>query len=578
MAELLEIEEVAFKPQAYEKAARSIEDMSESIEDIYKKGGTKVLEKIPGVGEGIAERIEEYLKTEKIKDYDKLKKKIPVDVLELSSIEGIGPKLIKLFYDELKVCSIDDLEKAALAGKIAKLPRVGEKTEQKILKGIEFYKKSHKRFLLSEALEVAEKIKNNLEDLDEVEKICLAGSLRRQKETIGDLDILVSCKKSDAAEIVRRFISMLEVDYVYGKGIKKTSVRLEKGLDVDLRMVEKKSFGAALLYFTGSKEHNIALRKIAIEKGYKLNEYGIFDDEKIIAGKVEEEIYNKLGLDWVAPEMRENKGEIELALRQTQDGLKSKLPKLIEQQDIKGDLQIQTNWSDGANTIEEYAKESQKFGYEYILITDHTKGLAMIGGLDEKELIKQGKEIDKINKKLEVKSYKLKVLKGAEVNILKDGTLDIEDEVLEQLDIVGAAVHFNLNLSKKEQTERIIKAMENPHVDIIFHPTTRSLQKRPEMQLDMNEIFKVAKRTGTILEIDAYPTRLDLRDDYIMRAREVGVMLSIDTDAHAVSHLDFMGLGIGQARRGWCEKKHVVNTLSLEKILELFKKKKKDRF
>lgn len=556
----LEMKEVPFKPRAYEKAAMAIEALEEDLRNIYKRGGFKALEKIPGVGEGIAKKIEEYIKIGKIKYYENLKKKMPIDLEELLSIEGLGPKMIKKLYKSLRVKNIEDLEKAARAHKIRNLKGFGKKSEENILKGIEFLKKSKGRFVLGFVMPLIKEIKNRLENFKEVEKIEIAGSVRRMKETVGDLDILVVSKKP--SKVMDFFTSMPEVVYIYGKGLTKSSVKLVNGMDVDLRVIKKESFGAALQYFTGNKEHNIVLRRIAREKGLKLNEYGLFKNKKRIAGKDEKEIYKVLGLDYIEPELRTNTGEIEA-------GKKHKLPKLISYNDLKGDLQIQTNWTDGSNSIEEMAEEAQKLGLEYIAITDHTKSLAMIGGSDEKKLIKQMEYIRKLN--LKFKNSKFRILAGAEVNILKDGSLDIKDFVLKKLDVVGAAIHSHFNLPKREQTKRLIRAMENKNVDIIFHPTGRIIKKRKAYELDIDEIIKVAKKTGTILEIDAYPDRLDLKDDYIRKAIELGAKLSISSDAHSINHLHYQYLGIAQARRGWATKNDIINAWPLEKMLKFLK-------
>jgi len=567
----LEMKEVAFKPRAYERAAQSIEALEEDISDIYKRGGLKAIEDISSVGAGIGKRIEEYLKTGRIKDYEKLKKQIPVDIQTLGAIEGIGPKLIKLFYQKLKIKNLKDLEKAAKAGKLAKLPRSGIKLQEKILKGIKFYKRSHQRFLLGVALPLAEEIEARLKKAPAVIKTAVAGSARRRQETIGDLDFLVACPERSRGAIMNFFASMPEVIHVFAKGPTKTMVQLKNGVAADLRVVGENSFGSALQYFTGSKDHNIKLRTIAIKKGYKLNEYGLFRAAKQIAGKDEKEIYEKLGLKWVAPELRTNSGEIEAAQ-------KNKLPKLVELKDVRGDLQVHSNWTDGSNSIEEMAGAAKKLGYEYIAITDHTKDLAMTGGSDEKKLLKQIAEIDKLNYKLKAKSYKLHILKGAEVNIRKDGTLDIKDDVLEKLDVVGAAVHSLFHLPKYEQTQRIIKVMKNPNVDIIFHLTGRLLQERPGIELDIDAILEAAKSTATILEINAFPNRLDLNDDNSRHAKNLGIKLSIGTDAHASHELAYMNYGVSQARRGWCEKKDIINTLSLKEMLKFLKKPKSKRF
>ena len=557
------MQEVPFKPRAFERASESVGSLDRDVAAIYKTEGLSGLEKIPGVGKGIAERIEEYLKTGRIMEYDALKKKFPVDIASLSSIEGVGPKLVKLLYQKLKIKNVAELEQAAKVGKLRVLPRMGEKLEQKILKGIEFKKEGGGRFGIGEVLPLAREIKERLLKVKGAEAVELAGSLRRWQETIGDLDILVISE--EPKKITDYFAKMPEVTHVYAHGDTKVLVRLKMGIDADLRVVPKESFGAALQYFTGSKEHNVEVRKLAIKKGYKLNEYGLFRGKKNIAARTEEEIYEKLGMPQVPPpEIRLNRGEIEAAIAH-------KLPRMIGYGDLKGDLQIQTSWTDGKNSIEEMAREAEKLGHEYIAITDHTKTLAMTGGSDEKKLLRQMAEIDKINYKLKTKNYKLKVLKGAEVNIMKDGSLDIKDEVLAKLDVVGAAVHSFFNLSKEEQTRRIIKAMENPHLDILFHPTGRIINRRKPYEVDMEAIIKTAKKTGTILEIDAHPWRLDLKDEHIKMAREAGVKMVIDTDAHSVPELHYLEYGIAQARRGWCAKKDIINTLPLKDFLKALK-------
>jgi len=560
MAILLEMKEVAFKPQAYEKAAHSIEALSESVKEIYEKGGLKALEDIPGVGSGIAERIEELIKTRHIKDYDRLKKQIPVDVEGLASIEGIGPKMILKLYKKLGIKNREQLEKAAAKRLLSKQGGFGEKTEDNILRAIGFLKKEHGRFILGFTMPTVRVILEKIKKVEGVEKAEFAGSIRRMQETVGDLDILVISKKP--SKIMDFFVSMPEVEAIYSKGTTKSSVRLNIGMDADLRILPPESFGAALQYFTGDKYHNIKIREIAIKKGYKLSEYGLFKDSKLIAGKTEEEIYKKLGLDIMPPEIRTNNGEIEAAS-------KGELPELIGYDEVKGDLQIQTDWTDGVASIREMAEAAKKLGLEYICITDHTKSLAMTGGSDEKQLIKQMAAIDEINR--EFQSSKFKILKGAEVNIMKDGTLDINDETLAQLDVVGAAVHSNFKMPEQKMTDRIIRAMENPNVDIIFHPTGRLIQRRDAYKVDMDALLKTAKRTKTVMEINAYPDRLDLKDEYIRKAVEMGVKLAIDTDAHAPAHLKYLEYGIGQARRGWARAKDVINTHPWQEMLKLLK-------
>ena len=570
MAELLEMQDVPFKPRAYEKASESIGSLGMDVREVYKKGGVKGLWGIPSVGRGIAEKIEEYLKTGHVRKYEQMKKKIPVDISGLTAIEGVGPKAIKALWEKLRIKSVADLERAALAGKIAGLPGFGKKSEEKILKGIEFLKQSGGRFRLGDILPYVRALEAELKSIDEVDELVVAGSVRRWKETIGDVDILAVSRKPKA--VMAHFVGLEDVANVYAHGETKSMVRMKNGLDIDLRVVPRESFGAALNYFTGSKDHNVALRQIAIKKGWKLNEYGLFKlrgekekgKEEMIAGRTEGELYKKLGLRYIEPEMRENSGEIEAARN-------NKLPHLIGYGDLRGDLQTQTDWTDGRHSIREMAKAAIETGLEYIAITDHTKTLAMAGGADEKKLLRQMAEIDKINADLKRQGIKFRILKGAEVNILPNGSLDINDETLAKLDVVGAAVHTSLKLSRVDQTKRVIRAMENPNVDIIFHLTDRIINRREPIELDMDEIIKAAKRTKTILEIDAHPERLDLKDEHIRKAKEAGVKFSIDSDAHATSHFALLEFGIAQARRGWVETREVLNTFPVDKMLGLLK-------
>jgi len=565
MAMLYEMNGVLFKPRAYERAAFGIESLSADISELYKNGGEKALLQISGVGKGIAFHIGTILRGKNFPEYSKLKKKIPVDISVLSSVEGVGPKMIKTLYQKLKVKNVADLERVAKAGKIRKLPHFGEKSEEKILKGIEFFKKSCGRRILGHVLPEIKNMEKMILSFAEVETAIVAGSARRKKETIGDIDILAIPKASAKPEaIMDKFMALPFVEHIFSKGKTKTMIKLKNGLDADLRVVPKDSYGAALNYFTGSKDHNVKLRELAMKKGLKLNEYGLFKGKKAVAGITEEGLYRALGLEYIEPEMRENTGEIEISKE-------GKLPKLIGYGDLKGDLQVQTDWTDGEDSIEMMAKAAKETGLEYIAITDHTKALAMTGGSDEKKLMKQMAAIDKINHKLKIENYKLKILKGAEVNIMKDGSLDIDNKTLALLDVVGAAVHSHFTLTREEQTKRVIRAMENPNVDIIFHLTGRVIDKRAPIELDIDEIIKTAKRTKTVLEIDAYPDRSDIKDEYIKKCVLAGVKMSIDSDAHSKVHFRFLEMGIAQARRGWACKENIINAWPLEKMLKMLK-------
>ena len=561
IARYLEMEGAAFKPYAYEKAALSLETLEEDIEEIYKKGGTKALKKIPGIGESIAEKIEEYLKKGKIKYYQELKKETPLNIGELIAVEGMGPKKTKILYQKLEIRDLKDLEKAARAHKIAPLFGFGEKTEKNILEGIAFLKRSKGRFLLGEILPVVKEVYEKLKRLKEVEKISLAGSVKRMKETIGDVDFLVVSKKPE--KVLNFFVQQAGVIKIWGKGTTKASVRMKDGFDMDIRVVPEKSYGSALQYFIGSKEHNIATRKIAMQKGLKLSEYGLFRGPKMIAGETEEGIYKALGMKWMPPELRENQGEIEAALE-------GKLPEIIGYKDIKGDLHCHSKWDGGANTILEMTETAQKMGYEYIGITDHTKFLRIEHGLDEKKLALQRKEIDRLNEKLKMKNEKFRILQGAETNILNDGSIDIKDEALKKLDYAIAGIHSNMRMPKDKMTERIIRAIKNPNVNIISHPTGRILKRRDEYLCDFDKILRAAKEYGVVLEINSYPERLDLNDQNIRRAKEVGVKMVINTDAHHKDQLRFIEFGIAQARRGWAEEKDIINCWPLERLLNFF--------
>src|SRR3989338_2575870 len=568
MAVLYAMHHVEFKPRAYEKAAESVAAFHEDIGILYKREGIVGLQKIPGVGKGIAFHIEQLLTKGSFEEYRELKAKTPVQIEELMAVEGVGPQTINMLWERLKIKNLNDLEKAARAGKIEKLPGFGKKSQEKILRGIEFLQQTGSRKPLGIALHHARELEIAVVKFKEVRKVAIAGSLRRRKETIGDVDLLICADKPE--KVTEQFLALPSVRHVFGKGTTKINVRLRNGLEVDVRVIPEESWGAALNYFTGSKAHNVALRKIAIKKGYKMNEYGLFKGKKMVAGKTEKEIYEKLEMSYMEPELREDTGEIDAAIREFH-GEKPWLPKLIGYSDLKGDLQVQTDWTDGKNSIEEMALAAEQMGLEYIAITDHTKSLAMTNGTDEEKLLRQMKEIDTLNAKLRLQGKKVCILKGAEVNILKDGSLDIADEVLSQLDVVGAAVHTHFNLSLSEQTARVVAAMKNPHVDILFHPTGRLINKRKPIELDMEVVIAKAKETKTILEINASPERLDLKDNFIRRCVERGARMVIDSDAHAMEQYAFLPLGIAQARRGWAEKKDILNTFSLKEFLSQLK-------
>lgn len=571
IAEYLEMEGVAFKPRAYNKAGLGLETFNRDVEDLYKEEGFKGLKKIPGVGESIAQKIEEYLKTGKIKYYEDFKKKIPASVEALTAVEGVGPRKVKIIYEELGIKNLDELEKAAEEGKIRELPGFGEKTEKNILEGIAFLKREKGRFLLGEILPTAREVFAKLEKLKEVEKLSMGGSVRRMKDTIGDLDFLAISENPE--KVMDLFVSLPGVVRVWGKGATKTSVHMSQGFDMDIRVIPKKSYGSALQYFTGSKDHNIHLRKIAIEKGLKLNEYGVFKGREMVAGEDEEEVYKILGLNWMAPELRENTGEIEAAIREAQ-GKPDGLPKLIDYKDVKGDLHYHSRWQESDGTpIEEAALAAMDFGYEYIGISEHTKALKIEHGLDEKQLLHHISEIERINSHLgqgSGKQSKFRVLSGCEANIMQDGSIDIDNKVLARLDYVIAGVHSHFKMPVEKMTGRIIKAMENPHVDIISHPTGRLIMKREEYQIDVEKILEAATETKTALEINSYPERLDMKDVYIKRAREEGVKMVINTDSHIPSQLHYIEYGISQARRGWAEKEDIINCWPVEKLLKFF--------
>lgn len=557
IADILEIKnENPFRIRAYRKAALNIEGLPGDIEDVALKGK---LGDIPGIGKDLAGKIQEYLSTGKINDYEKLRKEIPEGVLSLMNIPAIGPKKVWFFYKELGIDSLEKLEEAAKEHRLQKLPGIRQKTEENILKGIGFVKRSKGRTHLGIAWPLANAIVNALEGVDGVKELQAAGSLRRMKETIGDIDILVDSSKPD--KVMDAFVSLPIVGEVLSKGATKSSIRTKDGLQVDIRVVKSKSWGAALAYFTGSKAHNIRLREMAMKKGLKISEYGVDKGGKRIAGKREEEIYDVLGLPFIPPEIREDTGEVEASLE-------GKLPDLVELKDIKGDFHLHTDWSDGVLSLKEMSEAVREKGYSFAAITDHTKSLVVARGVDEKRLLEQNKEIKKLNKKLKG----IKIISGAEVNIMSDGTLDVSDKVLKELDWAIASIHSGFQQSKEKITWRILQAMKNPFIKAIAHPSGRLLGERDAYELDWDAVFNGARQTGTALEVNAYPQRLDINDIACRRAKELGIKVVINTDAHTRDQLNYMKLGVSVVRRGWLEPRDVLNTLPLEEFLKALRK------
>jgi len=554
VADFLEMEDNPFRPKAYRRAAHTIEFLTENISEVREEGN---LEKLPGIGKNIALKIEEILDTGSLQYLEELRKEVPVDFDALMSVEGLGPKKIKHLYDELGIKNLEDLENQAKRHKIRRLKGMGEKSEKNILENIEFAKKHGARKLLGYVLPIAQDLKTQLDELDITDDVKIAGSIRRRKETIGDIDILVIT--SHPQEVMDFFITMDMVVDVISKGPSKSSVRLNEGIECDLRVFETKVFGAALMYFTGSKETNVELRRIAIKNNLKLNEYGLFKGKNRIAGESEEELFHKLGMDYIEPELRENRGEIEAATEK-------KLPELVGYHDIKGDLQMHTKWSDGSHSLEEMVQSASQIGHEYIALTDHAGNLKIAGSMGKKRIKEQMKEIDKINNKMD----DIVILNGVEVNIGSDGKLDVENDLLKDLDIVVASIHSGFRQDEDKITKRLINAMANENVNIIGHPTSRKIQERQAYDLDLDKIFEVSRETNTFLEVNSQPNRLDLSDVNIKKAIEHGCKLVINTDAHSQDQLKYMNLGIATARRGWATKMDIINTLSLKKLEKLF--------
>lgn len=557
IAKILEIKgDNPFRIRAYEKAGQNIKGLTEDIEKFIKEDR---LRDIPGIGKDLADKIKELVNTGRLKAYDDLKKTIPSGLLDLLNIPSIGPKTAKLLHQKLKIKNIADLEETIKKNKLAGIFGIKEKTIENILKGIELVKRHKERMPLWLAIQVADEFEGALKRLPEVKKIIAAGSLRRKKETVRDIDILVI--SAQPLKIMDAFVSISSVKEILAKGETKSSVRTRDDVQIDCRVVEAKSFGAALLYFTGSKNFNIKLRQLAIKKRLKLNEYGVFRGNRFVGGNTEDEIFKILGMTYVEPELREDTGEIELAQE-------NKLPQLIELKDLKGDLHVHSQWSDGGNTILEMVGAAIKIDYSYIAITDHSQSLKVAGGLSPADLKKKRQEITQINKNL--KGFR--VLYGTEVDIDSEGKIDYKDELLKEFDIVVAAIHTGFKQSKSQLTKRLVRACQNRYVHILAHPTGRLWGTRDAYEIDFGELLKVAKETNAQLELNAFPQRLDLNDLNSRRAEEMGVKLVLSTDAHTTEQLKTIELGISVARRGWLTSGDVINTLPADELLKAIKK------
>ena len=542
-----------FKAAAYERAARSLESFPERAADLARDPERK-LTAIPGVGADLASKIKELADTGKCEYHQEQLNKVPPTLLDMLQLQGVGPQKVRLFYQQMGIKSVAELQAAAQAEKLRGLPGMSKKSEENILKAVDTFERAVGRLLLAQADRTAEMLTAFLQELKEVDTVTPAGSLRRGKETVGDLDLLVIGKSH--ARIAEHFTSFPEITEVLAKGEDKVSVRLKSGLQVDVRLLEPKSYGAALQYFTGSKEHNVLLRDRAKRRGLRLNEYGLFKGERRIAGRTEEEVYKKLGLPWIPPELRECQGEIEAA----EEG---SLPRLLEVKDIKGDLQMHTRASDGKATVAEMAWAALQRGYRYIAVTDHSKSVTIANGLDEKRALEYLKEVRAARKKVP----EIEIWAGMEVDIMGDGSMDMPDDILRQLDVVVATIHSRMNMPSGAMTARILKALENPYVKILGHPTGRQLLRRDPYQFDMDLVFEKAKKKGVVVEINASPERLDLCDRHVRLAKEKGLKFVISTDAHSPAQFPFMRYGVVTARRGWLEKKDVINTFPPDKLL-----------
>jgi DNA polymerase (family 10) len=554
-ADLLEIDnQDSFRIRSYRNAAQAVEAYPQQVADLISEP-KKILE-IPGIGKGMLLNFQEMLKEGALALHAELLKRYRPSMLDLLKVQGLGPKTIALIWSAYQVCDVEGVEKLARAGKIRELPRMGEKQEQKLLKALEDYKRIGGRFLLDVGEKEAQKIAGHLKAFDGIDKVSPAGSLRRGRETVGDLDILVTgpacCNDAEREKLIEHIIKLPGLMEIIARGENKISFRLRGGMQVDVRLLPPESYGAALQYFTGSKAHNVTLRQRALKMGYTLSEYSLADlkTEKPVAGKTEEEIYARLNLDYIPPELRENQGEIDAAAAHT-------LPDLIKVEDLQGDVHMHTLETDGRNTIEEMAEAARARGYKYMAITDHSKNLAFANGLDDKRAVEHIERIRKADGQFEG----IKIFAGIEVDILADGSLDLSDSVLEQMDIVIASVHSLFNQEPAEMTDRLLKAVSNPNTSLIGHPTGRMLLRRDAYAFDLDRVLKTAAQNKVAMELNAYPDRLDLRDRHLRRAKELGVKIVINTDSHHTSHMEKIRFGVLQARRAWLTKADVLNTL-----------------
>lgn len=555
IADLLEIEEAnPFRVRAYRNAARTLRGLGREVAELLADGEDITL--LPGIGKDLAAKIQEMLETGKVRVLDELHKEVPTSVEALLQIPGLGPKRVKALYHSLGINSVKQLEQAVRAGRVRSLPGFGAGIEHNILAVIDANRQAEKRFLRATVVPYAEALVTYLKRSKGVKDVVMAGSYRRGRETVGDLDILVT--SSGKTAVMERFVSYEEVDDVVSSGTTRATVILRNGLQVDLRVVAQQSYGAALYYFTGSKAHNIQVRRLGQKRGLKINEYGVYRGKRRIAGKTEISVFKSVGLPYIPPELREGRGEIEAAY-------KKRLPTLVQRADLQGDLHCHSTATDGHAGIREMALAARQHGLKYLAITDHSQHLTIAHGLDHKRLLKQIDEIDSLNDELRG----IRLLKGIEVDILADGSLDLPDQVLSHLDLVIGAVHSQFHLSRDRQTERILRAMDRPYFTMLAHPSGRLLQKREAYDVDMARIIKQARARGCFLELNSQPQRLDLNEYYCRMARDEGVLLSINSDAHAEQNFDFLQYGIDQARRGWLEKRDVLNTLPLRELRKL---------